>query len=141
MAGDFVVSEFSSDHSVTKMRWRILPNNPQVTHLFETRQWASRNFYPYLVSINTMVSTHISILLALALAAQPAISMINGVWPPFKQGLGNSTLQRPQEPKKPYPYLEREVNFENKRAGVRLVGTLTVPASGGPSPAVILIPG
>ena len=80
-------------------------------------------------------------MLVLALAAQPAISMINRMWPSFQQGADNSALPRPQEPKKPYPYLEKEVSFENKRAGVRLVGTLTVPLSGGPFPAVVLIPG
>jgi hypothetical protein len=48
---------------------------------------------------------------------------------------------RPQEPKKPYPYKEEEVLYENKAAGVKLAGTLTLPQSGGPFPAVHLIPG
>ncbi|MFC1714130.1 alpha/beta hydrolase family protein [Candidatus Poribacteria bacterium] len=48
---------------------------------------------------------------------------------------------RPQEPKKPYPYKEEEVVYENKEAGVKLAGTLTLPQSGGPFPAVLLIPG
>jgi hypothetical protein len=48
---------------------------------------------------------------------------------------------RPQEPKKPYPYREEEVTFENKKAGIKLAGTLTVPVSGGPFPAVLLISG
>jgi hypothetical protein len=88
-----------------------------------------------------MISTRTSILLVLTLAALPANSMINRMQPPFRQKSDNSTLVRPQEPKKPYPYLEKEVRFENNRAGVRLVGTLTVPVSGGRFPAVILIPG
>src|SRR5262245_40144737 len=88
-----------------------------------------------------MISTPTSILLILALAALPANSMINRMRPPFQQESGSSTPPRPQEPKKPYPYLEKGVSFENKRAGVRLVGTLTVPVSGGRFPAVILIPG
>jgi len=48
---------------------------------------------------------------------------------------------RPQEPKKPYPYDEREVTYENEAAGIKLAGTLTLPRSGGPFPAVILITG
>ncbi len=48
---------------------------------------------------------------------------------------------RPQEPKKPYPYKEEEVVYENKEAGVELAGTLTLPQSGEPFPAVLLIPG
>jgi fermentation-respiration switch protein FrsA (DUF1100 family) len=50
-------------------------------------------------------------------------------------------LVRPQEPKPPYPYDEKEVVYENKKAGVKLAGTLTLPPSGGPFPAVLLITG
>jgi uncharacterized protein len=49
--------------------------------------------------------------------------------------------RRPQEPSKPYPYKEEEVEFENKTAGFKLAGTLTSPQSGGPFPAVVLITG
>jgi len=49
--------------------------------------------------------------------------------------------RRPQEPKKPYPYKEEEVEFENKTAGIKLAGTLTEPESGGPFPAAVLISG
>src|SRR5204863_342813 len=48
---------------------------------------------------------------------------------------------RPQTPKKPYPYEEIEVAYENKVHGIRLAGTLTVPRSRGPFPAVLLITG
>lgn len=48
---------------------------------------------------------------------------------------------RPQEPKKPYPYKEEEVTVENKAAGITLAGTLTEPETGGPFPAVVLITG
>lgn len=48
---------------------------------------------------------------------------------------------RPQEPIKPYPYRELEVEYENKPAGIRLAGTLTFPQSGEPFPAAILISG
>jgi len=47
--------------------------------------------------------------------------------------------RRPQEPQKPYPYKEEEVVYENKKAGVKLAGTLTFPDSKGPFPAVILL--
>ena len=50
-------------------------------------------------------------------------------------------IQRPQEPIKPYPYLEEEVVYENKSAGIKLAGTLTMPESGGLFPAVLLISG
>jgi pimeloyl-ACP methyl ester carboxylesterase len=48
---------------------------------------------------------------------------------------------RPQEPKKPYPYREEEVTFENALAGVKLAGTLTTPTLEEPFPAVVLISG
>ena len=51
------------------------------------------------------------------------------------------TLGRPQDPKKPYPYKEEEVLYENKSDGVKLAGTLTLPSAGGPFPAVLLITG
>ncbi len=50
-------------------------------------------------------------------------------------------LNRPQEPKPPYPYLEKEVAYENKKAGITLAGTLTLPKTGAPFPAVLLITG
>ncbi|MCI0457404.1 MAG: alpha/beta fold hydrolase [Gemmataceae bacterium] len=51
------------------------------------------------------------------------------------------TLARPQEPKKPYPYVEEEVTYENKKAGVKFAGTLTLPKGKGPFAAVLLITG
>ncbi|WP_095643545.1 alpha/beta hydrolase family protein [Methanosarcina spelaei] len=48
---------------------------------------------------------------------------------------------REQDPIKPYPYTEEEVVYENKEAGVKLAGTLSLPQSEGPFPAVILITG
>lgn len=48
---------------------------------------------------------------------------------------------RPQEPKKPYPYREEEVSFENAKADIRLAGTLTLPSKEGNFPAVVLITG
>ncbi len=48
---------------------------------------------------------------------------------------------RPQEPEPPYPYLSEDLEFENNEAGISLAGTLTVPKSPGPFPAVVLITG
>ncbi|MHC4726295.1 MAG: alpha/beta hydrolase family protein [Planctomycetota bacterium] len=51
------------------------------------------------------------------------------------------TSKRPQEPKKPYPYKEQIVSFENRLDKVTLAATLTIPESGGPFPAVLLLSG
>lgn len=48
-------------------------------------------------------------------------------------------LFRPQEPVKPYPYKEEEINFANDNAKVSLAGTLTLPSGPGPFPAAILL--
>jgi pimeloyl-ACP methyl ester carboxylesterase len=48
---------------------------------------------------------------------------------------------RPQELDKPYPYLEKEVKYQNKRANIILGGTLTYPSKEPPYPATILISG
>ncbi|WP_256013482.1 hypothetical protein [Desertivirga xinjiangensis] len=75
---------------------------------------------------------------------------LSGVW---KQGAGALPLtvkktdeltfysQRPQEPKKPYPYFEEILTYNNKRANISLGGTLTLPSGQGPFPAAILISG
>jgi uncharacterized protein len=49
--------------------------------------------------------------------------------------------KRPQEPRPPYPYLVEEVRYQNPRAGVTRAGTLTVPKSTQPVPAVLLLTG
>src|SRR5262245_36860240 len=49
--------------------------------------------------------------------------------------------QRPQTPKAPFPYQEREVTYTNAADKTTLAGTLTVPAGKGPHPAVLLLPG
>ena len=70
----------------------------------------------------------------------------------FKQGGGTlpltlkkveklSVVNRPQEPKKPYPYVEEEVTFENATARIKLAGTLTLPKGKGPFPALVLVTG
>lgn len=74
---------------------------------------------------------------------------IDGVW---KQG-GSSfpvplqkqdapfVLDRPQEPKPPFPYAAVEVRFPGMKPGIELAGTLTVPQGDGPFPAVVLVTG
>lgn len=50
-------------------------------------------------------------------------------------------LQRPQEPKRPFPYNEEEVEYLNTKADIKIAATLTFPNSKDPLPAVLLIPG
>jgi len=50
-------------------------------------------------------------------------------------------ILRPQEPRKPYPYTEEEVKYDNKEAKISLAGTLTLPTGKGPFPVVLLISG
>lgn len=52
-----------------------------------------------------------------------------------------ATPQRPQEPPERVPYRVEEVAYDSLDQGVRLAGTLTVPAGEGPFPAVLLITG
>ncbi len=59
----------------------------------------------------------------------------------FKRTDKPLALNRPQEPKKPYPYTEEEVVYENKKDNIKLAGTLTLPRSEKPAPAVLLITG
>ena len=70
----------------------------------------------------------------------------------FKQGVGATPmifkrvaeapkLNRPQDPKKPYPYDEQEVSYRNEKDNIKISGTLTLPRGGGPYPAVLLITG
>jgi uncharacterized protein len=50
-------------------------------------------------------------------------------------------LLRPQEPKPPFSYRIEEVVFENKEAGVKLAGTMTLPEKPGRHPAIIMVSG
>ena len=49
--------------------------------------------------------------------------------------------KKPQEPDRPYPYLDEEVSYQNQSAGITLAGTFTCPKEGGPFAAVLLITG
>jgi pimeloyl-ACP methyl ester carboxylesterase len=51
------------------------------------------------------------------------------------------TVNRPQNPKPPFPYDAVEVTYENKAGGVKLAGTLTRPRGVGRFPAAIMITG
>jgi uncharacterized protein len=50
-------------------------------------------------------------------------------------------VNKPQEPKPPFPYSSEDVTFGNKKFNIFLGGTLTIPEGKGPFPAVILITG
>jgi pimeloyl-ACP methyl ester carboxylesterase len=50
-------------------------------------------------------------------------------------------LNRPQMPEEPFGYGSKEVEFENKSAGITLAGTLTLPKSDMDVPAVVLLTG
>lgn len=50
-------------------------------------------------------------------------------------------INRPQEPKEPFPYTIEEVTFENSTAKITLAGTLTLPKSSKTVPVVVLISG
>jgi alpha/beta superfamily hydrolase len=50
-------------------------------------------------------------------------------------------VNRPQEPKPPFPYTSEEVTFTNDKFNIKLSGTLTIPAGPGPFKAVIMITG
>jgi uncharacterized protein len=85
-------------------------------------------------------------------ALREDLSTITGTW---TQGPGSWPLEvkrvkdisglerrpRAQEPKKPYPYREEDVAYDNPAGGDRLAATLTIPGGKGPFPAVVLITG
>lgn len=59
----------------------------------------------------------------------------------FERQTSKPTLERPQTPKGPFPYKEEEVSYENKSAGIKIAGTLSLPTGDGPFPAVLLLTG
>ena len=52
-----------------------------------------------------------------------------------------SEIKRPQEPLKPYPYIEEEVVFLNTKSNITLTGTLTKPYGSSKFPVAVLISG
>ena len=60
------------------------------------------------------------------------------------QTLPTSATEKPKtdwEPAPPFPYIVRDVDFINEKAGIHLAGTLTLPQGRGPFPAVVLVTG
>lgn len=51
------------------------------------------------------------------------------------------TVNRPQEPRSPFPYTTEDVYFTNSEFIITLAGILTMPEGDGPFPAVIMITG
>lgn len=58
-----------------------------------------------------------------------------------REKITGQAYRRPQEPVEPFPYLAKEVVFENAVDKIKLAGTLTYPSGNGPFPAVVLISG
>lgn len=58
-----------------------------------------------------------------------------------RQTVEKEVLNRPQEPKPPFPYHEEEVTFKNTAAGISLSGTLTLPKNKDKFPVVVLVSG
>ncbi len=58
-----------------------------------------------------------------------------------RKAIQKQEVKRPQEPRKPYPYYSEDLTFENKKAGITLAGTLTLPKKEGKFPVVVLITG
>ena len=59
----------------------------------------------------------------------------------FKRIAEAPRIDRPQDPKKPYPYNEEEVSYRNEKDNIKIAGTLTLPRGEGKYPAVLLITG
>lgn len=54
---------------------------------------------------------------------------------------GEPVVNRPQEPRAPFPYRAEEVTFTGRDGAVTLHGTLSLPEGEGPFPAVVLVTG
>jgi pimeloyl-ACP methyl ester carboxylesterase len=52
-----------------------------------------------------------------------------------------AAVKRPQTPRPPFPYRAEEVGYLNPASGLKLAGTLTLPAGQGPFPVALLITG
>ena len=50
-------------------------------------------------------------------------------------------FEKPQDPRKPYPYKSEDIIFDNKKAGISLAGTFTFPDKGDNFSVVVLISG
>ncbi len=76
-------------------------------------------------------------------------NLISGTWKqggrnfdlPLKPFTEEDEVKRPQEPKPPFPYNSEDISFQNVADSIKFAGTLTLPRSTGPFPAVVLISG
>jgi uncharacterized protein len=77
---------------------------------------------------------------------------MNKITAEFRQGPGKfpvvfkrvdalQAINRPQEPKPPFPYKAEDVVYRNEQADVHLAGTFTIPEGEGPFPAVVMLTG
>ena len=85
--------------------------------------------------MRVILSAFLHFVLIITVAAQSSAPNVDGNW------LAVSKSNRPQDPKKPYPYDEEEVSYRNEKDNIKIAGTLTVPRGGGKYPAVLLITG
>ncbi len=58
-----------------------------------------------------------------------------------KGEVAEPSQKRPQTPKPPFPYEQRELTWTNPKDGTKLAGTLTFPKGKGKHPAIVLITG
>lgn len=80
---------------------------------------------------------------------QPGDSLIEGTWMQAGSSMpltlhhlqAEFKMNRPQEPKGPYPYTAEDLTFLNAKANIELAGTLTIPQGKGPFPAVVMVTG
>ena len=76
-------------------------------------------------------------------------TLLSGIWTQRGQSLplnlkklkARFSLNRPQEPRPPFPYRSEDVTIPNLKFNIYLSGTLTIPEGDGPFPAVVLITG
>lgn len=64
-----------------------------------------------------------------------------GIFPLLLENSADQGPKRPQTPQAPFPYDVETVEFSNKKAGINLAGTLTLPDGQQNCPAVVLISG
>ncbi len=80
---------------------------------------------------------------------EPDGSAVAGTWSQggralpltFRRLAAPFAVERPQEPKGPFPYAAEEVTFRSPAGGVELAGTFVLPPGEGPFPAVAMISG
>ena len=95
-------------------------------------------------SIQSILCVCISTCTVFVLAQKPPLPLLKEIKMSNNKNVQKqSDIQpaRPQKPKPPYPYYDKEVQYENKADGITISGTLTLPKQGGTFPVVLLIAG